>query len=88
MRERRVQYHCYSQLEDYIQEPGTEPYPAPISSTTTTTTTSREEMEGETCPQSSLAQCTCDLELELSGEEVQQFSVTSHLTYLTPETSH
>ena len=27
-----------------------------------------KEKEGEECPQSSLAQCTCDLELELSGD--------------------
>ena len=82
-----MEYHCYSQLEDYIQEPGTEPYPAPISSTTTTTTTTREEMEGDSCPQSSLAECKCDLELELSGEAVQLSSVPFHLTYITLETA-
>ena len=65
--ERRVEYHCYSQLLSYIQDPSTSPYPAPISSTATAASTASQG-DG-VCPQSSLAQCTCeDLELELSGE--------------------
>ena len=64
--ERRVEYHCYSQLGHFIQDPTTSPHPAPVSSITNNT--SREgEGESDGCPQSSLAQCTCDLELELSG---------------------
>ena len=60
-----MEYHCYSQLMSYIQDP------TPISSTTTSTTS---QTEGE-CPQSSLAQSSCDdleLELELSGELTDQ----------------
>ena len=59
-----MEYHCYSQLMSYIQDP------TPISTTTTTTS----QTEGE-CPQSSLAQSSCDdleLELELSGELTDQ----------------
>ena len=59
-----VEYHCYSQLMSYIQDS------SPISTTTTTTS----QTEGE-CPQSSLAQSSCDdleLELELSGELTDQ----------------
>ena len=62
-----MEYHCYSQLMSYIQDP------SPISSTTTSTTTT-SQTEGE-CPQSSLAQSSCDdleLELELSGELTDQ----------------
>ena len=69
VRERRVQYRCYSQLNHYIRDPATQPYSAPISCTSNTESRSEEkEKEGEECPQSSLAQCTCDLELELSGD--------------------
>ena len=90
----RVQYHCYSQLSQYLHDPHTLPCPAPISATPTTTTASTNnkrfyrlpgqehdnidiedadgdivEAEDDTrCPaQSCLSQCTCDLELELSG---------------------
>jgi len=74
---RRVQYHCYSQLSDYISDPATSPYPAPVCSTTTNITAEKEGSE-DGCPQSSLAQCTCDLELELSVSElpVDIFEVT------------
>ena len=72
---KRVEYHCLAQLSHFIEDPSTSPHPAPISSTTTnittiTTASSEEEIE---CPQSSLAQCTCQLELELSGDHT-----TSH----------
>ena len=63
-RDRRLDYQCYSQLLTYIQDPTTtSSYPAPVSTTTTTSS------QGDgSCPQSSLARCTCDLELELSGK--------------------
>ena len=69
---KRVEYHCLAQLSHFIEDPSTSPHPAPISSTTNnittiTTTTASSEEESE-CPQSSLAQCTCQLELELSGD--------------------
>ena len=48
VRERRVQYRCYSQLNHYIRDPATQPYSAPISCTSNTESRSEEkEKEGE-----------------------------------------
>ena len=72
---KRVEYHCLAQLSHFIEDPSTSPHPAPISSTTnpTITTAANSEEESE-CPQSSLAQCTCQLELELSGDHTRHYS--------------
>ena len=90
-----VQYHCFSQLTQYIHDPRTRPCPAPVTATPpgpalqlprqrvyclpgqevadpeAEAGAEVAEVTAEAsdhCPaQSCLSQCTCDLELELSG---------------------
>ena len=94
----RVEYHCYSQLSQYLHDPLKSPCPAPITATPSQPSSapckrfyslpgqtknedddaheedddvkdpSKDKCDRSVCPRSKLSQCTCDLELELSGK--------------------